>query len=377
MVSGTALASGDPFTLVFFWTYAGVGALLALRRPRNTIGWLLIAIAFGLIGLTLTPDVDVAALVQGHATLADRLVTWTKDSSALAAFLGFLSLTVVFPTGRLPGATGRRAAIGLLIVSGADVILTALAPTIRLSASAGTTVPVANPVALMPGLPLWSVLPVGDGGVLVSVVAFGVGAVLMVVRYHRATGVERLQLRWLVAALASVLLGIVTALALFAVLGDMIGGAVWLPVVVTYPTVPLAIGIAVMRYRLYDIDRLISRTIVYAALTAILVATFAVAILLLQALLDPLTGGNSVAVAASTLVVAALFQPLRRRLQSVVDRRFNRSRYDAERTVEAFGAQLRDETDMANIYSDVAQVVAATLQPQAIGVWIRRPETGS
>ena len=140
---------------------------------------------------------------------------------------------------------------------------------------------------------------------------------------------------------------------------------------------PIAVGIAILRYRLYDIDRIISRTVSYGAVTGILAVVFVGTILGLQTILVSFFSGNSVAVAASTLVVAAIFQPLRRRVQSVVDRRFNRSRYDAERTAAAFSTHLQDEVDLANLNAEVRQVVAATVAPVTVGLWIRHGGAGS
>jgi len=147
--------------------------------------------------------------------------------------------------------------------------------------------------------------------------------------------------------------------------------------IIVTPLIPIAIGVAILRYRLYDIDRLISRTVSYGAVTGILALAFVGTILVSQTILASFFSGNSVAVAASTLVVAALFQPLRRRVQSVVDRRFNRSRYDAERTVAAFGAHLRDEVDLADVDAAIRAVVVRTVAPTAMGVWIRQPDAGS
>ncbi len=141
--------------------------------------------------------------------------------------------------------------------------------------------------------------------------------------------------------------------------------------------IPIAVGIAILRYRLYDIDRIISRTVSYGAVTVILAAVFLGTVLVSQTLLATFFNGTPVAVAASTLLVAALFQPLRRRVQSVVDRRFNRSRYDAERTATAFSGRLRDEIDLANLYADVRGVVAATVAPVTVDVWIRQPDAST
>jgi hypothetical protein len=167
-----------------------------------------------------------------------------------------------------------------------------------------------------------------------------------------------------------------TAVATGLVIGTLVPGSsdnglAWIPAIIAFPTVPIAIGIAVLRYRLYDIDRIISRTISYGAVTATLVAVYAGLILLIQAPLNTVTGGETIAVAASTLAAAALFQPLRRRVQGVVDRRFNRARYDAERTTAAFAAELRDEVDPGHAQSALLTAVDAAIRPQVAAVWIR------
>jgi hypothetical protein len=155
---------------------------------------------------------------------------------------------------------------------------------------------------------------------------------------------------------------------------SLLDQASWVVGFLAFVGLPIAISIAVLRYRLYDIDRIVSRTIGYVIVTVTLAAVFAGAILAFEAVLTPLTGGNAVSVAASTLVAAALFQPLRRRVQAVLDRRFNRAGYDAERTVEAFAAQLRDEVDLESLSADVMQVVARTVAPATASLWIRRSE---
>ena len=145
----------------------------------------------------------------------------------------------------------------------------------------------------------------------------------------------------------------------------------WLVGLFGFGLLPVAIGVAVLRYRLYEIDRLISRTIAYATVTGVLVVVFGGVILLSQAILDPVTGGNTIAVAASTLAVAALFQPLRRKVQVRVDRRFNRARYDAERTVAAFAGRLRSEVDLGQLKAEIALTVATSVQPTSVSLWLR------
>ena len=378
VITGSILAFSDPFTLLFFETYAAVGAFLALRRPRNAIGWLLIAIAFGFSATTTIPDLDTDALIRGEATTRDALVTWLNGWCGWASYVGLLALTIIFPSGQLPEARGRRGAIILLAAGVAVVVLTAVAPTMGVSPDGDTTVYFPNPVAVLPDLPLWSALPIQDGSVLVVVALLVIGVVRMVLRYRHAIGIERLQLRWLVAAIAFVVIGIVAGLASIAAFGEAIGGAGWIPVIIAYPTIPIAVGIAIMRYRLFEIDRIISRTIGWAVVTGVLVTVFAGAVVGLQAILAGFTQGQTLAVAVSTLVAFALFQPLRRRVQSAVDRRFDRARYDAQRTVDAFAEHLRNEVDLVRLRTALVATTADAVRPVNATVWLRAgPEAGA
>jgi hypothetical protein len=309
--------------------------------------------------------------MRGEATTRDALVTWLSGWCGWATYVGFLALTIIFPSGRLPEARGRRAAIILLAAGVADVVLTAIAPTMGVSPDGVTTIYVPNPVAVLPDLPLWSALPIQDGTVLVVIALLGIGVVRMVLRYRRAIGVERLQLRWLVAAVAFVVTGIVFGLVSIVVFGGAIEGAGWIPVIIAYPTIPLAIGIAVMRYRLFEIDRIISRTLGYAIVTGVLVAVLVAMVVGLQALLASVTQGETLAVAGSTLAAFALFQPVRRRVQAAVDRRFDRSRYDGQRTADAYANRLRDQVDLASLRTDLVATVDANLRPTFAGLWLR------
>ena len=191
-------------------------------------------------------------------------------------------------------------------------------------------------------------------------------------RFHRAVGLERLQLRWLVAALAVVAAVTVVWVLLVVLVGGPEATAVGsVAVVIGYPSVPAAIAIAVMRYRLFEIDRIISRTISWTVVTGTLAVVFAGIVVGLQSILAPVAGGSSIAVAGSTLVVFAAFQPLRRRVQRLVDRRFNRSGADTQRAVDRFAAQLRDETDVSRISSQLLGAVDIAVAPASTRLWIR------
>ena len=191
-------------------------------------------------------------------------------------------------------------------------------------------------------------------------------------RYAGARDLERLQLRWLVAAFGAIAVAIPVGF-LITIAFDPEAKVAWVPAALAFLLPPIAIGIAVTRYRLYEIDRLISRGLSWAVVSGLAARRLRGAVLLLQAVLGDAIGGQTVAVAGSTLLAAALFQPLRRRVQRAVDHRFNRARYDAERTATDFAERLRDEVDMATVSGDIVGVVDTALHPTTIGVWIRRP----
>ncbi len=202
-------------------------------------------------------------------------------------------------------------------------------------------------------------------------VVFVVGVVGLLIRWRRSVGLIRLQYRWLVAAIVLVAIANTAwAVATLALSMDTNGPA-FSAVVIAYVCVPAAIGIAVVRYRLYEIDRIISRTIGWALVTGLLVAVFIGGVLALQALLTDVTQGQTLAVAASTLVAFALFQPVRRRVQRAVDRRFDRARYDGERTTAAFAERLRDEVDLVTLAAELQGTVGAAVRPTISSLWLR------
>jgi hypothetical protein len=198
----------------------------------------------------------------------------------------------------------------------------------------------------------------------------GLASVLsLVVRFRRSRGVERQQLKWFVYAAAVTVTGVVVTETLVVPEGSVLDGMLALAGLAVVPSIPVAAGVAILRYRLYEIDRIINRTLVYGALTALLTAVYAAGALWLPRRLA--LGESQLIVAASTLAVAALFQPARRRLQAVVDRRFNRRRYDAARTVAAFSARLRDQVELDRLADELLAVVDQTVQPTRASLWLR------
>ena len=357
--------------IIAYVPYATVGSILVARRPRNAIGWLLIAVGWTLATSFLPIRATARELQTLSAPPLVEAVAWFNGWSVSLVFALFASLAFVFPAGRLPEGRSKTVVGTVLVVTWGIVILSALRPVLTvLPDGAAGVVAIPNPFGLLPEsilglrIPLENLSPVLPFILLASIVA-------IVARYARARDLERLQLRWLVTALASITVAIPMGFAISAVVG-LNAPITWVPAAMAFSLPPIAIGVAVLRYRLYEIDRIISRTIGWAVVTSILATTFATLVIGLQAALDSITQSRTPVVAVSTLVAFAVFQPVRRRVQAAVDHRFNRARYDADRLATAFADRLRDEVDLTAVSGDIAGVVDAALRPSAIGVWIRR-----
>lgn len=340
--------------------YATVGALLVARGAGRVGGVLLGGgLAFGTVAFGYVTG-GLLVLIDPGSLVANAIFVLGPATIPAAYALILPALALVFPSGRLPGARWR------LPVAVATAAL-AIAAGIRFLTPgpiAGT--PSENPfgVAAMPaGLPA-----VADALTAVGLALFTLLAVpAVILRYRRGDPLERQQLRWFAAAvlLAAIPVGVAPNV-------GGIAGPIWiLAAAVGLLLVPVSVGIAVTRYRLYEIDRLISRGVSWALLTGALVGIYGLAILVLQGLLAGVTQGSTLAVAASTLAAAALFQPLRRRIQHLVDRRFDRARYDAERTASAFAERLRDQVDLDSVARDLRTTVAEAMTPRAATLWLR------
>lgn len=367
---GLVLASVDPFTTLFFASYGTAGAILVMRRPHNAVSWILLGVAFAFIGTAARPDLDVNALVAGTASWRDFLFAWSAAWWGQAGFLGFAALSLVFPGGALPAGRQRLLAMALIAIGAACVAFSAFNPQLSVVVDGATSVTLPNRLAILPDLALWSIAT-PDVTILLTIVTMLVAAGWLAVRFWRATGVERLQLRWLAAAVAFCVVAVIAGLAMLSIFGDDAWFA-WLPAIVAYPTVPIAIGVAVLRYRLYEIDRIVSRTVTYAIVTAILGGLFAGLVIGLQALALPIIGGSELAIVVSTVVVAGLFGPLRRRIQGLVDHRFDRGRYDAARVADEFGSRLRDGLDLDDVRSELIATAGVVLRPASASVWVRK-----
>jgi hypothetical protein len=371
-----ALATIDPFTLLNVAAAACIGAYLIDRRPRNPIGWLLLAISVLTLGTTGRADRDVAALASGTASWNDFLWVWFGAWAGSVGFVCYAALAFVFPTGSL--STGRWGAVGRIALALATALafVPAIGPSIEVTVNAEIgSIWVPNVLSPLGGDASFRPPPIGMLLVtLIPLMAMALGAADLLRRYRRGNAIERLQIRWLMASIAALVLAIVFGLTVFVIAGPEYAWIGWLPAVLAGPTLAPAIGIAVLRYRLYEIDRIISRTLSWAILTAVLVAVFAALVVGLQAVLNDMTQGQTLAVAASTLAAFALFQPVRQRVQRAVDRRFDRARYDGERTAAAFADRLRTEVDLETVAADLTRSVEGVLRPRRLGLWLKAPD---
>jgi hypothetical protein len=349
--------------------FATVGAVIMTRHRGHVIGWLFLGLS-ALIALgSFCSDYAIRGYLTGGLP-GDELMAWLNNWLAGLLLLPFGLLLLLFPTGRLPSPWWRLVAWALVGSAAYQVAKLMFEPVLVLQVSRSEGIEIANPVLAIDFVST-VILPYAVA-VLGGWAALATAALAPLVRYRRAGQVERQQLKWLVYVL---ILGVAVGLAAAAlnrVMPDLANGLALLIVVEVALGVPLAVGAAILRYRLYDIDRLINRTLVYGLLTALLAGIYAGMVLVLSQLFgDVGRDPPSWAVAGATLAVAALFQPARRRIQAVVDRRFNRRKYDAAKTVKAFSTRLRDELDLDTLSAELLVVVDRTMQPTRASLWLR------
>ncbi|MDP9479031.1 MAG: hypothetical protein M3R38_25695 [Actinomycetota bacterium] len=349
--------------------FSTVGALVAYKRPGNPIGWLLCATGLLEALTAFVGEYGAYALVAGSLP-GGVLALWFGSWTWLAAGSVVLFAFLLFPDGRLPSPRWRAVAGLYVLVNCLSLAQFALAPGTLPETGVLGVPPVANPF----GVEAVAGLSSGPVGVLSLPLAVFTGLTpfaALFVRYRRAEREEgRQQIKWVAYAVA-LLTGAITAVSIWPPLDGTIAGLVLFMVGFSL-SIPAAIGIAILRHRLYDIDVLINRTLVYAVLTAALALLYSGGVVTLQLVLRPLTGGESqLAIVASTLAIAALFSPLRRRIQGFIDRRFYRKKYDAAQTLESFSAKLREETDLDELNGDLLSVVKETMQPAHASLWLR------
>ena len=350
--------------------FSTVGAIVGSRRPQNPVGWLLCL--FGLanaVGHFSSQYAIYALLTRSDALPAGEAMAWVS-SWILPPIVGLQVFTfLLFPTGKLPGRRWRW----LAWLTVAFVVVGVITSAFSFGANAGVG-PVQNPLGIEGFSRIYEGIVLTAFSFLYAAVAFS-----LFVRLRRAGGVERQQIKWFAYAVVATVLGITLAYAV----PDTFDTPVWFDwvgyalVVATTPAIPVSIGIAILRYRLFDIDLLINRTLVYGSLTLLLVLVYFAGVAATQAVFQAFTGEEDLpqpAIVASTLAIAALFNPLRRRIQSFIDRRFYRRKYDAAKTLEDFSAKLRNETDLGALSDDIVAVVRGTMQPEHVSLWLREPE---
>jgi hypothetical protein len=355
-----------PSTMVAFVplgiAWSTVGAMLIVRRPGNSVGPCMLVVGFGFGCSVLGPAITFQALAAGDVDLA-RWAGWGTVLASSGTSLSYY-LAYTFPTGR--GHTAAWHRIGLASLAFTLVFVACLVTKrgpLHLWPS------LENPFPFGPDLRPW----LGDDPVRallgLSVIVGPIILAAVLTRYRAAGPIERLQLRWVLSAM--VLAGAALIAAAAASTGEATIEGPLTVYALTGLTVPLAIGVAILRYRLYDIDRIVGRTIGWAVVTGILVVVFASIVIALQTALAGLTQGETLAIAVSTLTAAALVQPLRRRVQGAVDRRFDRARYDAQRTVEAFSDEVRQDLDLTTIRTALLATAGGAVRPSEAGLWLR------
>jgi hypothetical protein len=383
LLSGAALAIGGEGELSFtvlvpllavHVTFATVGALILMRRPGHMVGLLLSVIGvLASVGMLASQYAPYALLAHDGSLPGGAAAGWLYAWLPFVTFGLVVFVVLLFPTGRLPSARWRP----VILLGVIAIVLAALPQAVRPGAIDGLG-GVDNPLGIEALREARGALLALSIAPLVAFVA--AAATALVIRLRNARGRERQQLKWLVYAAAfQAAVALVTTLPLGVEnsildlsdrdVADAGPGLALL--VLSVAAIPVAIGIALLRHRLYDIDLVINRTLVYGALSAALVGAYLGLVLVLQFALSPLTEQSDVAIALSTLAVAALFRPLRTRLQTAVDRRFYRRRYDAARTIAAFGARLRDQIELEAVSGDLAAVARETMQPAHVSLWLR------
>jgi len=350
-----------------------VGAVVASRRPRNPIGWMFCVAGLGFLAGGSSGVYATRALVVAPGSLpAGVAVAWLATWLQYPVVMLSVYLLLLFPTGALPSRRWRVVAWLHAVTMVTATLSEALRPGPLTAGPTAALLPVVNPLGIA---------AFADGFAVVGMIwppaflaALVVSAGALALRFRSARGGERQQMKWFVYAGVGSILAVLLSNLTAPVLPEALRGAFRTTTFVTaMAAFPISVGIALLRYRLYDIDVLIRRTLVYGALSATLVAAYAAAVVLLQAALRPLIGGSELAVAGSTLAVVALVQPLRRRIQDLVDRRFYRSRYDAARTLDTFTTRMRDQVDIDAVRGEVLDVVSTTLRPAHASVWLRGP----
>jgi hypothetical protein len=351
----------------FILSAVTVGALVAWRRPRNPIGWLLCLAAFSWTGIVFSAEYELYAVVEAPGALPAGQLGQLFIHAFFIPGLAALTFTMLlFPNGHFLGPRWALVGWGAIVGGVVSHVSAALTPGPVQTAMFSLA---RNPYGTV-ALP--AIFTHGTAGQIVSTLCFLVAAVSLLVRFRDARGVERQQLKWL--ALGAACVPIFAIPWSFKYAANVRIAQEVLPALPLFAAalVPVAIGIALLRYRLYDVDVIINRTLVYGVVTAVLAGAFAALSVLTQRLTLAVTGHQSeAAVVLAALVVTALFQPVRSRVQRLVDRRFYRTRYDAGRTLERFASQVRDEVELDRLTHTLVMAVHEAMQPAHASLWLR------
>ncbi|HJZ50248.1 MAG TPA: hypothetical protein VKE41_23920 [Roseiflexaceae bacterium] len=359
--------------------FAALGALVISRQPHNTIGWLMLAPALAIVlDAFITPLVSNVTRPPAEPSWLFLVAVWANQISSVLAVYPILLILLLFPTGHPPSRRWNGLVLALVSLLMLNLLVVSFGRQLWAFSEAWS---VANPIGFIPDE--WvRALYLELLQVVLGVLALLCTASLFV-RYKHGSVVEKTQIKWI--AFASSIFGLlylVTIVTLVATgLGwasdDPVALAVQLPAGLTGITIPVTIAIAILRHHLFDIDIIIRRTLVYSTLTLTLGLVYVGCILLSRMLVAPYTSGSELAIVASTLAIAALFNPLRRRILNFIDRRFYRRKYDAAKVLAAFGATARDETDLEQLTAEMLRVVETTLQPEFVGLWLHDPQARS
>jgi hypothetical protein len=353
-------------------TFPVVGLMVAIRRPDHAIGWLFLLAGLGLSVGIATGEYITQVIHVGRDLPAVEFVAWVGEWGwSVSFFLAVPLAIILFPDVR-PSRAGRVLAVVIILAAVATILGTAFGTT---TLSDGAFVnPFSAPQPVRDAL-----AAAGQVTDVLNMPLVALAIVDLIVRARGSRGVQRQQFKWFAAAVAVVLVGVALALppvfifgedtASIPALAEAIGNFGWSLVLLGVGLIPVATGAAILRYRLFDIDRILSRTVSWAVVTGVLLIVFGAAVLALQTILSSVTQGETLAVAVSTLVAFALFQPLRRRVQAVVDRRFDRSRVDRDRLAGHFAGALRDELEMERVLARLVATIDEAVRPSRVGVW--------
>jgi hypothetical protein len=350
--------------------FAFLAALILSQKERNVIGWLMMLPAFLFVAEVITVHIlQQFPVAPAEPTVALMLAVWFNNLSWQLLIFPLLFTMLLFPDGRPLSPRWRWVPLFGLGMIAFSLFVVVFSATLTLIENEDWVV--ANPIGFLPPLTELPLLIVGASLALIALILLCLAAPF--VRYRRSVGVERKQIKWLFYACGLFVIVFVPGLVISDLAGTLLNDVWSVLYVLAIMAVPVAIAVAVLRYRLYDIDVIIRKTLVYAVLTGLLAMVYLGSVVLLQAVFETITGQRSpVVIVISTLLIAALFAPLRRRVQTAIDQRFFRQKYDAQRVLSQFAQTARDEVDLETLTAELVRVTRETVQPESVSIWLKR-----